>query len=502
MDELELRNGGSIVVNPQTLVENGTELDHSELPGSELRSAFLKAHGLREGTNTAFYSTSAGKQPPEWIEWYAFEHTLRQSYAENDDAEEDVSVEGCRELDQSVVKEEEDELTSEPGGLTETGPIQRRLLHTRHLTTNYPLMMKKMKGGTWKNVDFHEGEERDHVTNTLSELMKRGERVPLPLKGPLELVPGRTSRNYLKHPVTSPLGTIKTRGEAGRPIFLLHAQLSDTDEMEDYHAHGLIMNDKMLREAERPQFRETWFNSLALSLDSPQCPFEVDVHVVATLYPYVGPTLRTGQNGKWTLAFDTELKIYGKLDALIARPILTPALSEHLRRVLHVFLPSPNRELNTARGDITLQEFYDILQPAPSPPADVLRLVQPEGMLAKLKPFQQRAVAWLLQNENATSVHPYFERRSTVDPEGLWETIQFGVEDQNGPVELAFCRMTGSLQPISPVMINRKKTLEKGKGKQTDNSHNGQWLSPEEGLLRLCDVRGSLLAEEMGKYWA
>jgi hypothetical protein len=129
-----------------------------------------------------------------------------------------------------------------------------------------------------------------------------------------------------------------------------------------------------------------------------------------------------------------------------------------------------------------------------------LQLVQPQGMVAKLKPFQQRAVAWLLRNEDATSIHPYFERKSVVDPEGLWELVQFGSEDRKGFVDLAFCRMTGRLQPVSKAMLDRKTRLEKGKGKETGESSDSRWLLPEEGLLRLCDVRGSLLAEEMGTF--
>lgn len=499
MDLLEPPSGS--IVNPQTLAEIGTELDHSELPDSSLRTEFLQAHGLEEGSNTSSVSTSAGKQVPEWVDWYTLEGVLQKSYHDiEDELQSSEPVESSQQKDQPGVKgeEEQDELEPELETNKEARgvPVEKRLLHTRHLTTNFPLTMKSLKGGTWKNVDFHEGPHRDRATDTLDELVKRAERVPLQLKGPFKLVPGRTIKNYLKYPVTSPLGTIQTKG--GEDIFLLHPQLSDEAEMEDLTAYGLIMHDKMMRDVDRPQFRETWFNSLALLLDSPECPFEVDVHVKATLYTHDGPKRRVGQNARWTLAFDTELKIYGKIDLLITRTKLTPALFEHLRRVLHVFLPSS--DTNTPKDDINLQEFYEVLKPAPTPPADVLQLVQPQGMVAKLKPFQQRAVAWLLRNEDATSIHPYFERKSVVDPEGLWELVQFGSEDGKGSVDLAFCRMTGRLQPVSKAMLDRKTRLEKGKGKETGESSDSRWLLPEEGLLRLCDVRGSLLAEEMGTF--
>lgn len=513
MLELELAEESSrdfFFDSQNNLEEDGTELDHSELPESQLRAEFLEAHGLEEGRNTAIHSTSAGKLRPEGIEWYELEDTLKKSYQvdEQDEGQSSHSEErptqkpidgddrSVRSEEMPMVKDERDELASETGNDSASASAERRLLHIRHLTTNYPIMMKKLKGGAWRDLDA--GRASDKATAVLDELMKRGERVTIPLKGPFDLVPGRQAKNYLTRPITSPLGTVKTRGDDGGSIFVLHPQLSDEAEMEDFHAHGLIMNEKMMRDFPRPQFRETWWNSLVLLLGTPQCPFEVDVEVKVTLHPYEGPKLRTGQNGRWILVFDTELKIYGKPDILIAQPTLRALYAEHLRRVLHVFLPSPNSEKNTARGDITLQQFYDVLKPAPTPPADVLRLVQPDGMIAQLKPFQQRAVAWVLKNEDATSVHPYFARRSILDPDGLWETVQFGVMDEQGPIELAFCRMTGSLQPITEVMLRRERTLGKGKGKETAETDDSKWLSPEEGLLRLCDVRGSLLAEEMG----
>ena len=270
--------------------------------------------------------------------------------------------------------------------------------------------------------------------------------------------------------------------------------------MRDYMAYGLILHDKNMRDADRLEFRETWFNSLVLLLETPGCPFDVETTLNVTLHKQIAG-VRVGQKASWTVTFDTRLEIYGTVSALVDRPALPSTLSEHMKRVLHVFLPSPNITAEASKVDITLQGFYDILRPAPTPPEEVLEITQPSAMLAQLKPFQKRAVAWLLSNENATQIHPSFARPKIADPAGLWEEVQFGVPDAAEPKNLAFCRVLGRAQRLSSD-ITTVQDEGKGKGREsepaTNGSNDGTWLSPSNGVFRMCDVRGSLLAEEMG----
>jgi len=480
-----------VIVNPQTSQETGQELDHSELPVSVLHQQFLASHGLEEGMHTSYISSSLGKQSPERIDWYALRSIL--------DIKQDENAVGTGKGHQmpDVVKGKTRELEDESHSLS---PDDRRLLHTRHLVTNYPLSMRKVKGGKWMNQDFTElaHEVIDEVLAKLQDL--QAHEKPFPLKGSYELIPGRMVKTSTKHPVTCPLGWIK-RKSPNQDVFSLHPQLSDETEMADYLAHGLILNEKNMRDADRPEFRETWFNSLVLLLETPGCPFDVETRLHVTLHRHTGAGVRVGQKASWTVTFDTTLDIYGTVSALVDRPALPATLSEHMKRVLHVFLPSPNTASEVSKPDMTLQAFYDILRPALTPPEEVLQVTQPPAMIARLKPFQKRAVAWLLSNENATHIHPYFARPKMADPAGLWEEVQFGVPDQAGPKSIAFCRVLGRALGLSPE-ITTVREEGKGKGRESvsevDQSDDRSWLSPPNGVFRMCDVRGSLLAEEMG----
>jgi hypothetical protein len=481
------------IVNPQKIEEDGTELDHSTLPDSILRNEFLASHELEEGQHTAYYSASTGKQTPERIDWYALRELLfTKPVVEVTEVPEDASDSPTFKIEIDETDELEDE-GDRPSSTKDT----RRLLHVRHLNTNFPLSMKKKKGGAWQNMDFRFPaiECIDEVLDRLAEL--KVEEKPISLDSPFGLASGQYLKTYSKYPVTNPLGWI-SRTKGGRHVFLLHPQLIDDTEMNDYAAYGLIFDEKAMRDVDRPQFRETWFNSLALLVETPGCPLDVEIKVTLSFHKGNETKIRVGQLTCWTLSFDTELKVYGRMDALVHQPRLSPALSEHLRRVLHVFLPSSNRLTDEPRGDITLQEFYDVLRPAPTPSNDVLRLTQPASMVAQLKPFQQRAVAWLLQNENATDIHPYFERRPVNDPAGLWEIVQIGMKDEAGPLDVIFCRLTGAVRAMTKELEKVQRDRAKGKGKETEEAPESDWLSPQDSLLQIANVRGSLLAEEMG----
>jgi hypothetical protein len=491
MEEYYIHQPEDVIVNPQTLRETGSELDISELPVSALHQQFLASYGLEEGMHTSYVSSSFGKQSPERIDW----HVLRSILNMKQD-EKGAGIEKQHETAEGL-KEEIDELEDESPSMP---PDDRRLLHTRHLVTNYPLSMRKLKGGRWMNQDFTElaHEVIDEVLAKLQDLKAHDK--PFLLEGSYDVIPGRMVKTSAKYPVTSPLGWIK-RKSTKQDVFLLHPQLSDEAEMADYMAYGLIMDEKHMRDADRPEFRETWFNSLVLLLETPGCPFDVETSLHVTLHKHTGAGVRVGQKASWTVTFDTRLNIYGTVSALVDRPALPPTLSEHMKRVLHVLIPSPNTASDASKLDITLQGFYDILRPASTPPEEVLQVTQPPAMIAQLKPFQKRAVAWLLSNENARHIHPYFARPQIADPAGLWEEVPFGVPDEAGPQSLAFCRVLGRAQKLS-AQLTTVREEGKGKGRESesdvDESDDRTWLSPPNGVFRMGDIRGSLLAEEMG----
>lgn len=276
-------------------------------------------------------------------------------------------------------------------------------------------------------------------------------------------------------------------------------------EVEDAAAHGF----KWEKSANKPV--NHWFQALAGQVDrkGPAFSTEADVKVSMDEGEQVGLV------SQCSISFHTTIRVYTTVNALLDLPD-----NEHLRRIVHAFFPSSNQynpyaEANLQRApgsDVTLSEFYAAMKPAPYPIPEVIELMQPKEMVATLKPFQKRTVAFLLANERAESIHPSLTKRSIGDAEGMWEKVEIGQASATsgaGVPELAFCRLKGRFQPITDVMQGQGKEKEKARDDELDvdmdedvnlDRVEGEWLLPEYGLTGVGDIRGSMLCEEMGKH--
>lgn len=104
---------------------------------------------------------------------------------------------------------------------------------------------------------------------------------------------------------------------------------------------------------------------------------------------------------------------------------------------------------------VTIPFFLNVMRPAPGLAQDVIyELLQPDGLLSTLIPFQRRTVAWMLEREgkritSTGTVAPLdvSETSSSIASKQLplfWEEIELGGQN------LFFNRLTSALSPILP----------------------------------------------------
>lgn len=129
--------------------------------------------------------------------------------------------------------------------------------------------------------------------------------------------------------------------------------------------------------------------------------------------------------------------------------------------------------------DVTIPFFLNTMHPAPPLAQDVFyELLQPDGLLSTLMPFQRRTVAWMLEREGkritsagTVALLDDSETSSSTESRHLplfWEEIEMGGRN------FFFNRLTSALSPTFP----RPHTVL------------GGILAEEPGLLLSCTLRG------------
>lgn len=127
------------------------------------------------------------------------------------------------------------------------------------------------------------------------------------------------------------------------------------------------------------------------------------------------------------------------------------------------FLP----EGSTSHEGMNISTFYSVLQPASSLPFEkVENVLQPEGLLATLLPFQRRSLAWLLEREGVgiTLDGSTFVEASP-RPFSLWTEVN------EGNYTWWFNRLTGELideEPVLPEIHGGMLAEEPGLGKTVE----------------------------------
>jgi hypothetical protein len=481
-------------------VVDSESVKKSRLRISDLHHEAVKALGDSVAQNGNRFSAHQGGVSAYDVNWPVLFDALDRRYGsapqvkqEDDELEEDTFPPSRSTVEDSAVENSQD----------------RTLLHTRVLTTTVLLEMKKMKSGYRTNGSGMLKEPTMTVVAKLQEL--EAEHDAIELSGEYKL-----NARYTKPPIhrmngRSAFGEIQLKGPDGwLELLSLQDQPLTESEFEEASLYDLVPNTRYFH---RPS--DAWFASLVSLRRGTGGPFDTGVDVkVSLIKGEDDDSLKNGQLTGWFVVLQSTVRIYGSMEKLVSHQgQRTPLASEQIRRLLHVFLPSPNvpaeyspewleYKATMAGGKVTLKEFYSILSPAPITAASVDALVQPPGMVAQLKPFQRRTVAWVLRNENATSIHPSFAKLPYDDPSGLWEKVRYG--EENG-FDIAFCRLTGRVQRITDEMHLEQRRRDKGKGKQHaiqmgpgKSRAQKDWIMPRKGLIGLESLRGSMLCEEMG----